>query len=152
MNKLIFCLILTLANLVLQAHSRTCILDKTRAYAAEDTCKTGKDQVTGRTVYLTTDVEPQCQDGKPALLRKLNKSITFRDSSENEMHSQYMVAFIVEKDGKISGGRVIGDDTNTIGRQILQVVRSLSWLPGKCNGKKVAVLYRLPVTIDLRAQ
>jgi protein TonB len=60
---------------------------------------------------------------------------------------QIIVAFIVETDGHISGGRVIRGNRQ-VGQQILRVAKSLKWSPGKCNGKNVPVFYTLPMTIE----
>jgi len=116
-----------------------------------DTCKKGKDTLTGRVIYLTADVEPECEGGKVALMRLINKGITFSDSaSTNDIQSNYIVGFIVETDGQITGERIVQDSTNQIGKQLLTVIKNCRWHPAKCNGKKVAMLYKFPVIIDFR--
>jgi hypothetical protein len=116
-----------------------------------DTCKKGKDTLTGRVVYLVADSEPECEGGKAALLRKFNKNIKFPKSAlTDEIQTQYIVAFIVETSGEVTGERVIQDNTKQIGKQLLDVIKSFRWYPAKCKGKKVAVLYKLPVIIDLQ--
>jgi hypothetical protein len=116
-----------------------------------DTCRKGKDTLTGRVIYLTTDVEPECEGGKAALMKRINKGIRLSDSVlTNDIQSNYIVGFIVEADGQITGERVIGDNTNQIGKQLLMVIKSCHWYPGKCKGKKVAMLYRFPIIIDLQ--
>src|ERR1700754_391451 len=45
-----------------------------------DRCKMGKDTLTGRTIYLTYNVEPECEGGKAALLRSINKNVFYTDS------------------------------------------------------------------------
>jgi outer membrane biosynthesis protein TonB len=130
-------------------NSKSCTRNRIPLYSFADTCKTGKDKLTGRTVYLTADVEPKCEGGKAEFMRRVNRSITFPDSvSSNELESEFIVAFVVEANGKISGERVVHDNTNKVGQQLLRVVKTLRWLPGKCNGRNVAMLYRLPVIID----
>ena len=116
-----------------------------------DTCKKGKDTLTGRVIYLTADVEPACEGGKVALLRRINKGITFSDSaSTNDIQWNYIVGFIVETDGLITGERIIQDNTNQIGKQLLTAIKNCRWHPAKCNGKKVAMLYKFPVKIDFQ--
>ena len=116
-------------------------------------CKIGKDTFTGRSIYLTYDVEPECEGGKGAILRRMNKTIRFSDSLiTDNFDSRYTVSFIVETDGQISGGRVVHDNTNQIGKQILQAVNSCRWIPGKCNGKKVPVLYTYSTIIEINIE
>lgn len=116
-----------------------------------DTCRKGKDTLTGRVIYLTADVEPECEGGKVALMRRINKGIRLSDSVlTNDIQSNYIVGFIVEADGQITGERVVRDNTNQIGQQLLSVIKSCRWNPAKCNGKKVAMLYKFPVIIDFQ--
>ena len=116
-----------------------------------DTCKKGKDTLTGRIIYLTADVEPESEGGKAALLRRINKGIMYPDSaSTNDIQSHYVVGFIVEANGQITGERVVQDNTNQIGKQVLKGIKNCRWCPAKCNGKEVAMLYKFPIIIDFR--
>ena len=109
--------------------------------------------MTGRTIYLTYDVEPECEGGKGALIRRMNKTVFFPDSLLTDNYdSKYTVSFIVEADGRITGGRVVHDNTNQIGKQILQAVKSCRWIPGKCNGKKVPILYKYSTLIHFSTE
>jgi hypothetical protein len=113
-----------------------------------DTCKTGKDRLTGRVIYLSGDMGPEYFGGTAALVRRMSKEIKYPDSGWTvEMRTQYLVAFIVEPNGHISGERIIRGK-NQIGQQLLKIARSLTWTPGQCNGKKVPMLYKLPMNID----
>ena len=117
-------------------------------YSYVDTCRTEKDSLTGRKIYRNADIEPECAGGKAELFRRMNKGLKVPDSAlSNEIESQFIVAFIVETDGHISGGRVIRGNRQ-VGQQILKVAESLKWSAGKCNGKNVPVFYTLPMTIE----
>lgn len=116
-----------------------------------DTCRKGKDSLTGRVIYLAADVEPVCEGGKAALMRRINKGIKFPDIAlTNDIQSNYVVGFVVEADGKITGERIIEDNTNQIGKQLLMVIKNCRWHPAKCDGKRVAMLYKFPIIIDFR--
>jgi hypothetical protein len=117
-------------------------------------CKIGKDALTGRSIYLTYDVEPECEGGKSTMLRRINKTVQVPDSLilTSNFDMRYTVTFIVEPDGQISGGRVVHGNINQIGQQILQAVKSCRWIPGKCNGKKVPVLYRYSTIIEIHSE
>jgi TonB family protein len=113
-----------------------------------DTCKTGIDTLTGRRIYLTAEIEPECEGGKVALLRRINKGITFPERAlTNDIQSTYLVGFIVEIDGHVSGVRIIKGKTNQVGRQLIKIIKSCRWHPATCNGKKVAMLYKIPVIL-----
>lgn len=114
-------------------------------------CKIGKDTLTGESIYLTYDVIPKCKEGSVALLRRINKTTFIRDSLVTVSYdSRYTVAFIVEVDGKISGARIVHDNTGQVGKQILHAIESCEWIPGECDGKKVPVLYEYSITIDVQ--
>jgi hypothetical protein len=116
-----------------------------------DTCKTGRDKLTGRTVFLTYDVEPEYEGGIAALSRSLSKIVSYPDSLiSGEIDTRYSVSFIVEANGKISAGRAIHGSSKQIGNQILKAVKSCRWHPGKCNGKNVPTLYTYSTIIELR--
>jgi hypothetical protein len=60
-------------------------------------CQIGKDTLTGRSIYLTYDVEPECEGGRGALLRRMNKTVFISDSlMTGNYDSHYTVSFIVE--------------------------------------------------------
>jgi hypothetical protein len=74
------------------------------------------------------------------------------DGHNEYIDPRYTVAFIVEADGQINSGRVVHDNTNQIGEQILKAVKNCRWLPGQYNDKKVPVLYSFSVIIDFQKE
>jgi hypothetical protein len=118
-----------------------------------DTCITGKDKVTGRTIYFSADTEPQYV-GEPAEFQKqVRKSlrVPYADSTQY-LPSTYVLEFIVETNGKISGERVTTGTSNSISKQLFSIARGLHWIPATCHGKKVAMLWRLAITVDFSQQ
>jgi hypothetical protein len=113
-----------------------------------DTCRTGKDTLTGRKVYLNGDSAPECEGGTAAWLRHVNKTLNVNKLPPGEIQSRYVIAFIVEKDGTISGERAVNTTKNDITKQLFAAVRTMRWIPGKCHGKTVAMLHTLPIIID----
>jgi outer membrane biosynthesis protein TonB len=114
-----------------------------------DTCKKVKDTLTGRIVYLTADTEPACEGGRSALIRSINKTGFYSDSLvTGEIDTRYTVSFIIEVNGKVSGGRVVHGSTKQIADQILKAVKNCRWFPGKCNAQKVPVLYSYSTIIE----
>jgi hypothetical protein len=58
------------------------------------------------------------------------------------------ISFIVEKDGSLSGFKVINDLGYGTGEEAIRVLQlSDKWYPGEQNGKKNRTLFHLPITI-----
>jgi len=72
---------------------------------------------------------------------------------ENGISGMVTAEFVVEKNGKLSGIRVlrgIGGGCDTEVERVLKVMnKETTWQPGKQNGNAVRVLYRMPVTFKL---
>ncbi|MBG6112080.1 protein TonB [Flavobacterium sp. CG_9.10] len=59
------------------------------------------------------------------------------------------VTFVVEKDGSLTDIKVIRDIGYGTGKEAIRVLKKCPrWSPGEQNGKKVRVLYSLPITIQ----
>ena len=59
------------------------------------------------------------------------------------------VTFVVEKDGSLTDIKVVRDIGFGTGKEAIRVLKSCpKWNPGEQNGKKVRVLYSLPITIQ----
>ena len=61
------------------------------------------------------------------------------------------VTFVVEKDGSVTGVRVLRDIGGGCGQEAIRVIKSMpKWTPGKQRGKNVRVQYNLPVNFSLK--
>jgi len=57
----------------------------------------------------------------------------------------------VESDGQLSGKRILQNIEGTdLAKQVLEFAGRVKWIPGKCNGKPVPVIYKLPVNLEFR--
>lgn len=117
-----------------------------------DTCRIGKDTLTGRRLYLEGEIGPECEGGTAAWLRHLNKTLDIRKLPTDEIRTSYIIAFIVEKDGTIRGERSVDGPPNDITKQLFAAARTIRWIPGKCHGKNVPMLLKLPVFIEYQIQ
>ena len=64
-----------------------------------------------------------------------------------------LVAFVVETNGTIDGKRVIYDPAGNdrlFSKQLLDILSSVKWKVGLCNGESVPCLYTFPLNIDLQ--
>ena len=73
----------------------------------------------------------------------------FQVQNEEELKGNVFVTFVVEKDGSLSDIKVLRDIGYGTGKEAVRILKSCPrWNPGEQNGKKVRVLYSLPITID----
>lgn len=111
-------------------------------------CKTAIDSLTKKNIYTTVEKEAVNEGGKIALLQ-LFSGITL-DSIPNDSDTKFIIAFIVESDGQVTGERIIKDKTGNIGQKMIKIAKSLQWMPAECNGRKVPTLVELPLQICLQ--
>jgi periplasmic protein TonB len=68
---------------------------------------------------------------------------------EEGLKGKVFVSFVVEKDGSLTDIKVIRDIGYGTGKEAIRVLKSCPrWNPGEQNGKKVRVLYSLPINIQ----
>lgn len=73
----------------------------------------------------------------------------YQAPDEEGLKGKVYVTFVVEKDGSITDIKVIRDIGYGTGKEAIRVLSKCpKWLPGEQNGKKVRVLYSLPITIQ----
>jgi hypothetical protein len=111
-------------------------------------CKTQIDSLTKKTIYITVDKEAINSGGQIALMRQYEK-ITL-DSFSNNLDTKFIIAFVVDADGQISGERILKDQTDYVGQRMIRIAKSFKWTPAECDGLKVPMLVRLPLQICLQ--
>ncbi len=96
-----------------------------------------------------------CSDKK--LIEYLYKNLKYPAiARENGVEGRVYIQFVVEKNGKITDGKIVRDIGAGCGEAALKVVNNMnnlaqSWTPGKQRGKAVRVLFTLPVTFKLES-
>lgn len=64
-----------------------------------------------------------------------------------------LIKFVIESDGKITGLNLVQDPGEGCGQEALRVVEEMAsqvkWIPGKQDGKEVAVMFTLPIQFRL---
>lgn len=106
-----------------------------------DSCKTETDSLTKRRIYITAETEAKNEGGMAALMRRYAKIKL--DTIPDDYDTEFLVAFIVESDGSITGERILKDKTRTVGIQMLAIAKTFKWSPAICNAKKVPMLRKL---------
>jgi protein TonB len=101
------------------------------------------------TIYNTAGIE--VKPDFPGGLEKFYKFIgkNFQVPEEEGLKGKVFVTFVVEKDGSLTDIKVIRDIGYGTGKEAVRVLKSCPrWNPGEQNGKKVRVLYSLPISIQ----
>ena len=87
----------------------------------------------------------------PGGMEKFYKFVgnNYQTPEEDGLKGKVYVTFVVEKDGSLTDIKVIRDIGYGTGKEAIRVLNKCpKWTPGEQNGKKVRVLYSLPITIQ----
>lgn len=111
--------------------------------SAQDTTKVVNDNL-----YKTSmiDVKPDFPGGKDAFNRFISKN--FNAPSVKGLNGKIYVTFIIEKDGSLTGIKVLRDIGFGTGEEAIRVLElSPKWRSGEQNGQKVRCTFSLPISI-----
>jgi protein TonB len=101
------------------------------------------------TVYNTAGIEQKPEF--PGGMEKFYKFVgnNYQTPEEEGLKGKVYVTFVVEKDGSLTDIKVLRDIGYGTGKEAIRVLNKCPrWVPGEQNGKKVRVLYSLPITIQ----
>ncbi|RMG86514.1 MAG: energy transducer TonB [Bacteroidetes bacterium] len=102
---------------------------------------------------LSKDERKKCADKK--LYEFIYQHLKYPPlARENNVEGLVVVQFVVEKDGTVTGAKVVRDIGAGCGDAALQVVLKMNemperWTPGKQRGRPVRVMFNLPVRFKL---
>ena len=104
-----------------------------------------------QTIFQVVENDPEFPGGVEAMYKYLAQNIKYPQlARENNITGRVYVTFVVERDGSVSGVRVLRDIGGGCGAEAVRVVKSMpKWTPGKQRGKAVRVQYNLPVNFSL---
>lgn len=100
-------------------------------------------------VYNTAGIE--VKPDFPGGIEKFYKFVgnNYKTPEEEGLKGKVYVTFVVEKDGSLTDIKVLRDIGYGTGAEAVRVLKKCpKWTPGEQNGKKVRVLYSLPITIQ----
>lgn len=103
-------------------------------------------------VILVTEVVPEFPGGDDSLFAYLYRNVSYpAEAKKADIHGRVFVTFVVEKDGRITGERILRDIGGGCGEEVLRVIRTMpKWKPGTQDGKPVRVQFNLPVAFELQ--
>ena len=114
--------------------------------------KDGSDaSSTNDNVFDVVEEMPEFPGGQIAMLEYLSKNVRYPDEAHKAGKQGRVIAtFVVEKDGSITNAKVVRSIDPLLDAEALRVISSMpNWIPGKQNGKPVAVKYTVPVSFKL---
>ena len=95
------------------------------------------------------DVMPQFPGGNQALHRFLQKNLQNPQTLEAGEKRSVKVQFVVDYNGQIKMFTVIQDGGAAFNNEVLRVLKKMpAWIPGKSDGKNVAVYFTVPVQFE----
>ncbi len=102
-------------------------------------------------IYTFVEVMPEFPGGMPALNDFLRSHLKYpAPAVEAGAQGTVLVEFVVEKDGSVSGSKVVVSAFPALDAEALRVVSSLpKWKPGAANGRPVRVYYNVPIHFSL---
>ena len=105
----------------------------------------------GEIVCLVED-GPEFPGGAEALYKYLVENIKYPEQAKNDgIQGRVYVTFVVEKDGSITGAKVLRGIGSGCDEEALRVVEAMpKWTPGKQLGEPVRVQFNLPIVFKLQ--
>jgi TonB family protein len=124
------------------------ILSTSICFSQED--KPSTDNIASETKKVIT--APEFPGGKNELAKWLAKNLKYpKEAKKSGTQGIVKVEFKIDKTGKISDAKIIEGLHPLCDDEVLRLVNSMpNWIPGDLNGKKVDVLYILPIRFFMK--
>jgi len=103
-------------------------------------------------IFMVVEKMPEFPGGMEALFSFIGEKTRrpFTGYHVNWITGRATVQFVVEVDGSITDIRVVHSVTG-FEAEAVKVIESMpNWIPGEQNGKKVRVMFTLPITFRLQ--
>ncbi len=100
--------------------------------------------------FVYVDKMPEYPGGQVALVKYLSKSIKYpSQSKKDKVKGKVVVSFIIDKVGKVTQAKIVKSLNDECDKEALRVINNMpNWQPGEKDGKKVDVLFSLPINFD----
>lgn len=104
-------------------------------------------------VYMYVDQMPvYSQGGQDGIMKYLTEAVKYPAvAREKGVSGNVLVQFVVKKNGKTSDFKVVRGVEPSLDEEALRAVKGIpgKWIPGREKGKKVPVVYTIPVSFRL---
>jgi protein TonB len=104
------------------------------------------------TIFKETDKMPEYPGGTTELYKFLSRNLVYPTmAKEMGVQGKVYASFIIDKDGTPSGFRIVKGLNDECDKEVLRVLKKMpKWIPAELDGRKVSVMYRLPVNFMLK--
>ena len=94
----------------------------------------------------TLDVKPEFPGGIEEFYKYIGKN--YNTPKVQGLAGKVYMTFVIDKDGSVVDIKIIRDLGYGTGEEAIRVLSNCpNWIPGELQGRKVRVLYALPITI-----
>jgi len=102
-------------------------------------------------IYTVVEEMPLYPGGESELLSYISRNLRYPiEAMEKGIQGKVIVRFVVNALGKVEKAEIVRGVNPSLDQAGLKVINSLpNWIPGKQNGKNVAVYYTLPISFKL---
>lgn len=102
--------------------------------------------------FLTVEQMPSFPGGEVEMQRYIGANLRYPVSAQEEgVQGRVTVRFVIEKDGAVNQVQVIRGIHRECDKEAVRVVRAMpKWIPGKHDGRAVAVYFTLPIVFRLK--
>ena len=120
------------------------------AYTEEQAPET--DGTKKEKTYNSVEQMPEFPGGEAALMQYLMNHVHYpANAAKNKIEGRVIVQFVIKKTGEIGEIKVIRSVDEELDAEAVRVVKTLpNFIPGRQNGKPVAVWYNLPISFKLQ--
>lgn len=107
-----------------------------------------------KNVYESVEQMPEFPGGMEEMMKFLQQNIQYPASAaKNKVEGRVILQFVVEKDGQIGEVKVARSVDPELDAEALRVVKSMpNFIPGRQDGKPVAVWYTIPISFKLQGK
>jgi len=104
------------------------------------------------TVFTIVEQKPKFPGGNQALMRFLSNNLRYpMIAAEKEIQGRVVVQFVVNNDGSIVDVQVLRSVHPSLDAEAVRLIQSMpKWTPAEQRGKKVRVLFTMPINFRLQ--
>lgn len=108
--------------------------------------------INGERILEVVEQMPQFPGGESALLEFLGKNIRYPvDALEKGISGHVITRFVVDQYGNVKNVEVVRSICPSLDLEAIRVLKSIpNWIPGKQNGKNVAVYFTFPMSFKIQ--
>ena len=105
-------------------------------------------------VYESVEQMPEFPGGQAEMMKYLAQNIQYpANAAKNNVEGRVVLQFVIEKDGRIGEVKIARSVDPELDAEALRVVKSMpNFIPGRQDGKPVAVWYTIPISFKLQGE